>query len=80
MNFKASIELRPFATVAGGAVGFSAALASGLPISAAALASISGAMLATAPALKLSADFGWRGLKKRIGPYRYVYQFHNELF
>lgn len=79
-NVKASVELRPFVTAAGGVIGIGASLNQGLPASAAVLAGVGGAIAATAPALKISADFGWRGLKSRLGPYRYVYQYHKELF
>lgn len=79
-NFKASVELRPIVTAVAGVSIFGLSTISGLAASAAVLAGIGGAVAATAPALKLGADFGWRGLKRRLGPYRYVYQFHNELF
>ena len=79
-NLKASIEFRPFVTAGAGIAAFALGAASALPASTAFLAGISGAAAATALALKFSADFGWRGLKRRLGPYRYVYQFHNELF
>jgi hypothetical protein len=73
-NFKASFDLRPIVTAIAGSASY--ILASELRLSAAIL----GAAVATAPALKLAGDFGWRGLKRRLGPYCYVYQFHNELF
>jgi len=76
-NIKASIELRPFATLAGAIAGYTAAGALSLPITSSILA---GAASATAPALKIASDFGWRGLRPRQGPYRYVSQFHDELF
>jgi hypothetical protein len=79
-NLKASVEFRPLVTAAGGMAAFALGTANALPMSAAVLAGISGAVAASTPALKLSGDFGWRGLKRRLGPYRYVYQFHNELF
>ena len=72
--------LRSLVTAVGGMVAYGAGTAHGLATSAAILAGIGGAVAATAPALKLAGDFGWRGLKRRLGPYRYVYQFHNELF
>lgn len=79
-SFKASVELRPFVTALGGVSAYGLSSANGLTTSTAFLAGIGGALAATAPALKLSADFGWRGLKRRLGPYRYIYQFHKELF
>jgi hypothetical protein len=79
-NFKTSVELRPFVTGLAGASAFGIGTATGLSAAAAVLAGIGGALAATAPALKLSADFGWRGLQRRMGPYRYVYSFQNQLF
>lgn len=79
-NFKASVEIRPFVTGLGGMSAFGLGTAANLGTSAAVLAGVGAALAATAPALKLSGDFGWRGLKRRLGPYRYVYSFHNHLF
>jgi len=79
-NIKASVELRPFVSLAGGIATYGLTALQGLPTSASVLAGLGGAAAATAPALKLSADCGWRGLKPRQGPYRYVSQYHNELF
>jgi hypothetical protein len=79
-NFKASVELRPFATLTGAIAGYMAAGAVNLPATTTLLASLGGAASATAPALKIACDFGWRGLRPRQGPYRYVSQFHDELF
>lgn len=79
-NIKASFELRPFATIAGAIAGYAGAGALNLPASTALLASLGGAASATAPALKIAGDFGWRGLRPRQGPYRYVSQISNELF
>jgi len=79
-NFKASVELRPIVTAIGGAGAYGLGTASGLVTTAAILAGIGGAVAATAPALKLAGDFGWCGLRRRLGPYRYVYQFKSELF
>jgi len=59
---------------------FGVGMANDLPVTANVLAGIGGAITATAPALKFQGDFGWRGLKRRLGPYRYVYHFHQELF
>lgn len=80
-NFKPTYEFRPFATIAGALGPFVGAQGLGLPASQAALAGLVGASTATAPALKLSFDgFQWVGLRPRLGPYRYVYHFHDELF
>jgi hypothetical protein len=76
-NLKASIELRPSVTAAAGLAAWSAAAGYGLPASQMVLTT---AVAAAASALKISADFGWRGLRPRSGPYRYVSLFHNELF
>jgi hypothetical protein len=78
-NLKSSLELRPFATVAGGLAGWAAGY--GLPLSQQILRAAAGAATASTSALKISSgDFGWRGLKQRPGPYRYVALFHGELF
>lgn len=80
-NFKPTYEFRPFATLAGALTAFVGAQSLGLPSSQAVLAGFGGAATATAPALKLSFDgFQWRGLRPRLGPYRYVYDFHREIF
>lgn len=76
-NFKASVDTRPFLAAGAGIAAYGVGTTAGLTASAAILA---GASAATAPSLRVGADFGWRGLKRRLGPYRYVYQFHNELF
>jgi hypothetical protein len=79
-NLKASFELRPFVTLGSGMVAFASGQTLGLPTTASLLAGLGGAAAATAPALKLGGDFGWRGLRPTQGPYRYVSQYHRELF
>ncbi|WOJ90703.1 DUF6236 family protein [Methylocapsa polymorpha] len=79
-NVKASVEVRPFVTAFGGIAAYELATHHALPASAAILAGLAGAASGTAPALKLSADFGWRGLRPRPEPYRYVYHFYSEVF
>lgn len=80
-NFKSTYEFRPFASLAAAISSYLGAQTIGLSHSQAVLAGFGGAATATAPALKLSFDgFEWTGLRPRLGPYRYVYQFHNELF
>ena len=79
-DVKASFDWRPFQTLAGAIAGYTTADALSLPITTSILASLGGAATATAPALKVAGDFGWRALRPRQGPYRYVSQFHNELF
>jgi hypothetical protein len=45
------------------------------------IAGVIGGVAASASSLKLSFDgMEWKGLRPRQGPYRYVYQFHRELF
>lgn len=81
-SFKTTYEVRPFQTAAGALTGYITGAASfGLPVTSNLVTTLAGAAVATAPALKLSFDgFEWQGLKPRIGPYRYVYQFHREVF
>jgi len=76
-NYKASVDLGPLVTAG---VAYGLGTVAGLSASTAILAGIGAAVAAGAPTLILRTEFGWRGLKKRLGPYRYVYQFHNELF
>jgi hypothetical protein len=80
LSLKASFELRPFVTLVGAIAGYKAAGDMSLPMTTSILTSLGGAAIATAPALKIAPDFGWRGLRPRQGPYRYVSQFHHELF
>jgi Family of unknown function (DUF6236) len=79
-NLKTSFELRPFVTLESGMAAFAAGQTFGLPATTSLLAGLGGAAAATAPALKLSGDFGWRGLRPTQGPYRYVSRYHSELF
>jgi hypothetical protein len=79
-NFKASFEIRPFVTAIAGASAYRIGTAHRLGACAAILAGIGGAVAASTPSLKLAGDFGWRGLRPRVSPYRYVYKFHKELF
>jgi hypothetical protein len=78
-SLKTSFDLKPFAMVRDGlgayvgatALGTTAVLTAALVGAAAAAATVS---------LKITPDFGWRGLKDRSSPYRYVSRFHKELF
>ena len=79
-NLKASIELRPFVTLGGGMAAFASGQTLGLPVTTALLAGLAGSAAASAPAVKLAGDFVWRGLRPTQGPYRYVSQYHSELF
>jgi hypothetical protein len=81
VNYKATYELRPFATLAGALAGFLGSNAITMSATGSALTAILGGLTATAPALKLSFDgLKWDRLRQRQGPYRYVYDFHKELF
>lgn len=77
-TLKASLDIRPttpFAT----ALPFYLA-SSTLELSATA-AALTGAGLGVLSWIKLSKeDFKWHGLRKRLGPYRYVRSFHREVF
>jgi hypothetical protein len=75
LNLKISYDFRPLVTMLGGVVAVK-----GLPITSALVASLAGAAIATAPAIKITGDFGWQGLRHRLGPYRYVSHYHHELF
>jgi hypothetical protein len=72
-NLKISLDLRPFPSIAAGLVGWEAGKIFGLPTATALLFS-------AGASLKLGGDFGLRSIRPRQGPYRYVYQFHSELF
>lgn len=80
VNRKASFELRPLMTGAAGLAGYGAGITSHLPATEAILAGFGTAITATLPSLKISADFGWIGLRSRPSPYRYVYSYHREIF
>jgi Family of unknown function (DUF6236) len=80
-NLKASFDWRPIATLRDAIVAYMAANALSLPATTSILAGLVGAASGSASAIKIASDdFGWRGLRPRQGPYRYVSQFHNELF
>jgi hypothetical protein len=73
---KTSIDLKPFAMVRDGLTAYLGATALGTTTAlTAALVSAS-----AAASLKITPDFGWRGLRDRSSPYRYVSSFHKELF
>jgi hypothetical protein len=75
-NLKTSFDLKPFLAIRDGLVAFFGATALGA--TSAVVAGLTAA--AAAPSVKISGDFGWQGLKDRVNPYRYVSQFHKELF
>jgi hypothetical protein len=72
-DLKSSFELRPFTALMAGAAGWEWGAQHEMPLLSAAL----GAGVST---LKIGKDFGMRRLALRSSPYRYVYQFHHELF
>jgi hypothetical protein len=73
-SLKASLDLRPFTSLAAGGVGLAALgpeLERSLPAA---------ALCFAAASVKIGADFGVQRIKPRQGPYRYVAHFHSELF
>ena len=72
-NLKVSLDLRPFSTIAAMIAGWDGGKIFDLPLATAVLAG-------TGMSVKIGGDFGVQSIKPRQGPYRYVYQFHNELF
>jgi Family of unknown function (DUF6236) len=79
-DFKASFEIRPLVHLQVGAAAYGLGSVAGLSSTTNALAAVSTALVSAASCLKISNGFGWKGIKRKMGPYRYVYQFHNELF
>ena len=79
-SLKTSVKLRPFQTLAGAMGGVGLGHMQSLPHSGQVMASILGATVATAPALEISADMGWRGLRNAQSPFLYVSSFHREVF
>ena len=72
-DLKASFELRPFAALVAGAGGWKWGEEYEMP-------AITAALGVMAASLKINQDFGMRRATLRSSPYRYVYQFHTELF
>lgn len=80
-DFKIDYKFRPLATLGGALTGVLGGQVANLTATQAVLSSVAGAALATSSILELSwKGYEWQGLKPRQGPYRYVYEFHNELF
>jgi hypothetical protein len=77
-NQKATFELRPFEIIAGGIAGYLGA--SAMELSQAALAATGGAALGAKSMLKISADIGWRGLRRRRSPFAYAAEIGKGLF
>jgi hypothetical protein len=72
-NFKASIDLRPFSSVAAAFVGWTAGAEYGLPL-------VTALLFGAGASLKIGGDFGVQRIRPRPGPYRYVAQFHQDVF
>ncbi|UWU89412.1 DUF6236 family protein [Bradyrhizobium sp. CB1015] len=75
-NLKASFDLKPLSMLRDGLVAYAGAVALGA--TSALAAALTGATALSS--LKITGDLGWQGLKARTNPYRYVSQFHRELF
>jgi Family of unknown function (DUF6236) len=76
-NLKVSLDLRPFTTIAAAVSTWGAATVSGFQLpTATAVAGLS----AVGSSIKIGADFGLQTIKPWQGPYRYVSQFHQEVF
>lgn len=71
-NVKASLDLRPFASIAAGIVGWNAGATYGMPL-ASALLFFAGA------SFKIGGDFGVQRIRPCQGPYRYVARIYQEL-
>jgi len=76
-NQKATFDLKPFEVIAAGASAYFGAAAMGF--SQAALAALGASALAAKSSWKISGDIGWRGLKRRLGPFAYVARIGSEL-
>jgi hypothetical protein len=80
VNIRASYELKPVDLAWSAALG---ALGQEilLPGTSGLLGTLLGAGYALRSMMKVTFDgFQWKGLRPRLGPYRYVYSFHKELF
>lgn len=73
-------DFRPFVTFNSGIAAYALASARGLPLTESVLAGLLGSAAATTPALKIKGGLGWKGLRVRAGPYRYVSRYHDEVF
>ena len=79
-NFKPQFEARPFASIGAFLSAWAAGRAAHLDMTTALLGGFGAAALASGSFLKLTADPGWRGLRPRPGPFRYVADYHTEVF
>jgi hypothetical protein len=75
-NLKTTLDLKPFSVLRDGLTTF--LISSALGATTAVVAGLTG--VAAASSLKIVGDFGWKGLRSRTNPYRYVASFHKELF
>lgn len=73
-------DFRPLVTLGAGISSFVAASAKGLPFTDSILTGLLGSAVVTSPALKIKNGLGWKGLRVRPGPYRYVSRYHDEVF
>lgn len=71
-NVKASLDLRPFASIAAGVLGWEVGATYGMPLASALL-------FGAGASFKIGGDFGVQGIRPRQGPYRYVARIHQEL-
>lgn len=73
LNLKCSVDLRSFNTLAAAMVGWKAVERYEMPITGAALFGVAASVI-------IGADFGLQRIRPLQGPYRYVSQYHQELF
>lgn len=72
-NMKASLDLRPFSSIAAGIVGWSAGATYNMPLA-------TSLLFGAAASFKIGGDFGFQQIRPRQGPYRYMADFHQQLF
>jgi hypothetical protein len=72
---RAQIDLRPFPSFMAALVGWEAGVSYGKP-----LALVSSVLTGVAASIKVGGDLGTQKIRPRQGPFRYVSQFHQEVF
>jgi Family of unknown function (DUF6236) len=77
-DLKANIECKP--NIYAGVASFLIGNTSGLSATTNALTAVSVVAASSIPSLKIGSGVHWQGLKRKMGPYRYVYHYHRELF
>jgi hypothetical protein len=77
-NLKANVAVQTNigALIATGVFGYM----NDLSVTATALSAVGVFAASGGPTLKLESGIQWEGLRRKVGPYRYVYQYHRELF